>query len=757
MRIGFRMAAWIIALAALAVAAGALAHSDAPGERAHAAPLAAAPPNDDWQFKSPLVPPMSPPGISALPFDLTQPAGDATLEPGEDASCAPITGSVWYELYADTSGTITVDTAGSNYDTVLAVYQAAVEFVPSPPGGGLAEIVCNDDAGGAQSRVAFGVVPGTSYYIQVASKGSSGGTLRIHAECDPACPPPNDNQASATYGWVDIYQPHWSTTVDTRAATLEPGETRPCADIGNTVWFTFFPNADMEFDITTAGSSFDTAVAVYGFMDPFTLPSPPGGIENIACEDDGAGAAALTVALKADTQYWFQAGGARGASGSLVFDLSCHGTCPPYNDRIGYAGFSTPPFIDGFDTSGATLEPDEPTSCGDMGKTVWWGVMAEGPTKVTVDTTGSDFPVAVAVYDNPTFDFTFDGLHELDCATDAGGDARAQFDAKVDQYYFIQVGGMDGASGNLSVSIDCTPGPCPPYGDSISRAYWTEVPWGYPMYDFKDTGGATLDDGEPTSCGNMAHTVWYRVWSPADVRMTYSTDDSTFDTAMAVYRVPGMDGVTPYNGIAQVACFAGGTGERAGGEFDVRGGETLFVQVGGRNGAGGELSVYADCVGGCPPANDSWLAPEWTYAPYQVYTRTNGATLDPDEPRPCGDIGKTVWYYVPPDQHQEFSVDTRNTLFDTVIAVYEQSGMSPPGGVVNIGCTTTDSFSFNPKPGVGYLVQIGGVGGASGDLVAWFDCGAGCGGQGGGGLIPSPGSIAGPDTGSGGYLHGARR
>lgn len=752
----------ILALACVAaVAAGVIAHRDGRAAPVHAAPLAADPPgNDDWQFKAPLVPPLSPPGPNSLPFDGTQSTAGATLEPGEGAPCASIAGSVWYELYAETGGTVTIDTFGSDYDTVLAVYVPGIEFIPSPPGGGLTNVACNDDSGGAQARVTFSMAQYTSYFIQVASKGA-GGMLRIHAECTPACPPPNDNQNMPLYAYVDVYNPLWAARLDTRAATLEPDEPRPCGGIGNTVWFSFYASSAQPIDITTTGSDFDTVLAVYAFMDPFTLPSPPGGLENIACEDDGGGAAALALDAKANTQYWIQAGGAAGASGSLLIDIACHGPCPPYNDQFGYTGFSTPPFVDGFDNSGATVEPDEPTSCGDMGKTAWWGVMVEGDTTVTIDTTGSDFPTAVAVYDNPPMDFVLSGIRELVCETDGSGNARLQFDAAFGEYYFVQVGGVDGASGNLSVSIDCTPGPCPPYGDSIVNAYWADVPWSYPFADFKDIRGATVEDGEPTACGGMDRTVWYRVHSPGNVRMAFDTDSSNFDTAIAVYRVPNQFTERPYDGIEQVACFAGATGQQARAEFDVGAGEEVFVQVGGRNGAGGELNVNADCVGACPPPNDSMTTATWTYAPYSEYMRTGGATVEPGEPLPCGNIGKTVWYFLPAQDATSYTVWTTDSTFPTVIAVYAQTSISPPGGMENIGCheagNGTATATWNAQPGVGYLVQIGGVDGVGGDLLMQMSC-VGClYGHGGGGPVPAPGGLVGPDTGNGGLLPGARR
>lgn len=755
--------AGIIALACVAaLAAGGIAVRDGAPEPAHAAPLAADPPgNDNWLQRWPLTPPMSPPGAASLPYDGAQSTAGATLEPGEGAPCASVHGSVWYELYADTNGTVEIDTAGSDYDTVLAVYQPGTEFVPSPPGGGLTAVTCNDDSGGAQSRVSFAMTAYTSYFIQVGAR-VGGGTLRIHAACNPACPPSNDNQQAAAYAWVDAYNPHFTMTVDTRGATLEPDEPRPCAGIGNTVWFQFYADHDGAFDISTAGSDFNTVLAAYTFMDPFTLPSPPGGIENIACEYHAAGAAAMTLPVTAGKQYWIQAGGAGGASGTLRFDLTCHGPCPPYNDRFGYTGFPSPPFVDSFDTSGATLEQGEPTSCGDMGKTVWWGIMVEGKTRVSIDNFGSDFPVAIAVYDDPSMSFSLDGVHRLACET---GGARLEFDASPGTNYYLQVGGEHGASGNLSIGVGCTPGPCPPYGDSIVTAYYANVPWSYPFIDYKDTRGATVEDGESTSCGNMGRTVWYGLQSSGDVRMVYDTAGSDFDTAIAVYRGDVFqDGVQggAFTGLTPVACFPGGASQRARAEFDLPANAQMWVQVGGRDGAAGDLQVQADCFGTCPPANDAISAATWVYAPYTESIRTGGATVEASEPLPCGTVGKTAWYYVPAQGATSFTAWTMDATFPAVIAVYEQTAISPPGGMEEVDCQVAAqgvaTVRWDAKPRAGYLVQVGGVDGAGGDVLFQLSC-AGCMyGQGGGGPMPPvPGGIAGPDTGSGGYLPGSRR
>jgi pre-peptidase len=76
---------------------------------------------------------------------------------------------VWFKWTAPGSGTATVNTLGSGYDTVLTVYD------------GRTEVDCNDDAqGGTQSIVVFNAVEGTTYYFEVAAyDGNDPGTAQL--------------------------------------------------------------------------------------------------------------------------------------------------------------------------------------------------------------------------------------------------------------------------------------------------------------------------------------------------------------------------------------------------------------------------------------------------------------------------------------------------------------------------------------------------------------------------------------------------
>ena len=70
--------------------------------------------------------------------------------------------SLWWAWTPAASGTATIDTLGSSFDTVLAVYTGTKL-------NRLAVIAANDDipSGGGASRVAFSAVAGTTYRIAV--------------------------------------------------------------------------------------------------------------------------------------------------------------------------------------------------------------------------------------------------------------------------------------------------------------------------------------------------------------------------------------------------------------------------------------------------------------------------------------------------------------------------------------------------------------------------------------------------------------
>lgn len=86
-------------------------------------------------------------------------------------SCASVGRTVWFQFTPSVSSAIVVSTAGSTFDTVLALYTGSC--------GSLSPVTCNDDSGGLTSSISFEATAGTTYYILAAGYHGAGGQLRF--------------------------------------------------------------------------------------------------------------------------------------------------------------------------------------------------------------------------------------------------------------------------------------------------------------------------------------------------------------------------------------------------------------------------------------------------------------------------------------------------------------------------------------------------------------------------------------------------
>lgn len=81
--------------------------------------------------------------------------------------------SVWYRYTPAASENLVVDTIGSSYDTVLAIWTGSR--------GSLVPVACNDDSSGLQSQVQISAGAGITYYIEIASYSAGAGNLTLNA------------------------------------------------------------------------------------------------------------------------------------------------------------------------------------------------------------------------------------------------------------------------------------------------------------------------------------------------------------------------------------------------------------------------------------------------------------------------------------------------------------------------------------------------------------------------------------------------
>ena len=132
------------------------------------------PPNDD--FNTPKI-------ISTMPYsdsldtrEATQASDDPALT---DCNRAPGDATVWYQFIPPSGGYYYINTIGSDYDTMLAIWTGTR--------GNLNLIACNDDRpSDLQSELIINVSSGVAYYIEIAKyAGSLATSLSAQSEDKP--------------------------------------------------------------------------------------------------------------------------------------------------------------------------------------------------------------------------------------------------------------------------------------------------------------------------------------------------------------------------------------------------------------------------------------------------------------------------------------------------------------------------------------------------------------------------------------------
>ena len=233
----------------------------------------------------------------------------ATKQAGEPDHAGDAGGaSLWFKWTAPVSADVSVDTCGSGFDTLLAVYSGSAL-------NALAPIASNDDGGGKcspQSKLVFAAVANTTYRIAVDGKGDAQGPIQLNVEAKPA----NDDFAAAektpaALGW------YWTGT--TRLATKEAGEPNHGGDPGgHSVWYSWTPSksAAVELDVCAAG--FDPVLGVY-------TGSALGTLTAVATGDAGAGQCdegrSFGFEAVAGTTYRIAVDGAAGDDGYFELHL----------------------------------------------------------------------------------------------------------------------------------------------------------------------------------------------------------------------------------------------------------------------------------------------------------------------------------------------------------------------------------------------------------------------------------------------------
>ena len=285
------------------------------------------PANDDFN---------SPTTIASTPASIAADTTWASTAYDDPALCIngsrPGSSTVWHRYVAPADGTLALNSFGSSYDTVLAVFRGAR--------GALTAIGCNDDVGSTfQSALTVPVTSGTTYWIEAADwnyfdsssamimskKGHGvgarfGGALVLNVAFQPSgsvnptptptptptpassptSPPPPISHDDFDAARVMTALPY-ADQIWTLSATRADDDPPICTSYGygsSSVWYRYVAPSAGRLVIDTFGSSYDTVLTVF--------TGARGSLTRRACNDDANASLQSTVAVttEAGTTYW---------------------------------------------------------------------------------------------------------------------------------------------------------------------------------------------------------------------------------------------------------------------------------------------------------------------------------------------------------------------------------------------------------------------------------------------------------------------
>ena len=551
--------------------------------------------------------------VNALPIttataQVTASNVNATKEAGEPNHAGNIGGaSVWYAFTAPATGVYSLNTFGSNFDTLLAVYTGATVST-------LTTVASNDDANtGVASSLTFNATAGVVYHIAV--DGFNGGT------------------GPAEGNFVLNLAPSLSapTITDFTPTSGSPGTPVVITGTG------FVGTAAVTFNGTTAAFTINSNTQITAIV-PVNATTGPIQVTDTA---------------------------SRSATSTEFFIV----LSTPANDNFANAQpLSGTSAIAKGTNVGATKEPGEPDHAGNKGGASVWYVWTPTVSGVyTADTFGSSFDTLLAAYTGTAVDALTTVASDDDTGT--GQTSSITFTAAAGTTYHFAVDGFNGDTGAITLNLGPTSslpqiiafvppsagagvtvtitgtnftgatavtfagtpatsftvenstritavvpnsaasgvksGPITvvtPAGTATSLQNFTALT-GPPNDNFANAqaitgtlplvvtgtnGGATKEVGEPVILHDAGgRSVWYSYTAASNAAITITTRGSDFDTLLGVYT-----GGT----VSTLTLVASNDDDPAGGEtsavtFNAAAGKTYRITVDGVNGDAGDITL----------------------------------------------------------------------------------------------------------------------------------------------------------------------
>jgi hypothetical protein len=424
------------------------------------------------------------------------------------------------------------------------------------------------------------------------------------------------------------------------------------------------------------------------------------------------------------------------------------------------------------DNAYATKEPGEPDHAGNPGgKSLWFCWTAPTNDPVTFDTLGSTFDTLLAVYTgNTVSNLTLVAAND-DIAGWTNRQSRLTFNPITGVTYHIAVDGYGGASGIVLLNWNQTGGALPDlviWGPAVSPTVITrtftntdcevvegcETPGTHRLLSFstetRNIGAGDLIMGDPATnslfywatCHQHYHFESFAEYNLLDLSNNIVATGHKVGFCLEDVHswAPGANPEKKYNCTYQ-GIQSGWADVYAAGlpcqYIDITsvppGNYVLQLIVNPdnliqeANTANNETRVPVtipptDCLS-APPNDDFTNALLITQTPFSFSEFNNCATKEPGEPNHAGTTGgHSVWFTWTPAANQTASINTKNSDFDTVLAVYTGNSVSNLTLVASNDDIIQSVYiqsrvSFAASAGVPYRIAVDGYSTAIGKVV----------------------------------------
>jgi hypothetical protein len=688
---------------------------------------------------------------------------DATKETNEKNHQTGIFGngnsggrSVWWQWRCPVAGSYIITTAGSSFDTVLAMYNGPTTHT------GMALQGADDDGVSPVYRtvrtslIAMNLAANNNYYIAVdgisnAVGGAESGTIQLTIR------PNNDDVAGrVTLTGATVQTNGWNgraTAEGPSPANTEPqrlGGFVTQSEIGKTVWWQWSPPTNGQYLITTIGSDFDTVLIVCTNTASPTAGTMSKATDAVPNPDYDSGsfvsyASLASINAKTNLTYYIAVDGQTpegvgdpdfNDAGQIL--LSIYPDNNRFTNRTRITGTSyTGRSANGVATieTGAGLNENQiiqnatsvDTSITPNGKTVWWSWVAPTNGRALLNTAGSDFDTILAVYagtnlataENANWRFIGwdnDGGTLFDSALDVGVLPGVEYQFQVLGNY--AAGSDDDGYGIVQFSLSFVPGPT---NDLFAtRALLT----GSNVTAMGTSINSTKEFGEGAHGAiNGGKSVWWKWTAASSGPVTMTTSGSDFDTVLSVYTGTVVSNLTlkaqnndETEGVpASTLTFEAiaGTEYAIAVDGDDEAGEASFGNV--------VLSITQITA----PPNDHFAAAiPLAGSTANAATATANSTKEPGEPNHAGDTGgSSIWWTWTPPFNGIARIYTGGSSYDTVLAVYTGTVVSNLTLVAQnndadaLGGDVASEVVINAESNTTYRIVVDGIDGTVGNAT----------------------------------------